>query len=105
MVSLDAPVGEGSMFGEFVADRDALSPEAPLVDKDAIRCLAAVLQSLSERERLALELRYGIGDDCEHTLEEIGQRPWATRERVRQIEKRAMGRLRQRAREEQTRAA
>ncbi len=96
LASLDAPVTEDSVFGEFIADSGAPSPEAPLMAREALRSLKAALESLDARERTVLELRYGIVNAREHTLEEIGQRLGVSREHVRQIEKHAMERLRHR---------
>jgi RNA polymerase primary sigma factor len=94
VVSLDAPVGENGAFGEFVPDDGVLSPEAPLLN-DAVRARARLaLQSLGERERLVLEMRFGINNARSHTLAEIGGRLGLSRERVRQIEKMALERLR-----------
>jgi RNA polymerase primary sigma factor len=106
LVSLDAPVAEDSVFGEFVPDTGALSPETPLFEADTLRVVRAALQSLDERERLVLELRYGIVNAREHTLQEIAERLGLSRERVRQIERQAMQRLkRRRARLDDRRAA
>jgi RNA polymerase primary sigma factor len=94
LASLDAPVSEDAVFGEFIPDTGALSPEAPLFREDTLRQVRAALESLSERERRVLELRYGIRNAREHTLQEIAGRLGVSRERVRQIEARAMQRLR-----------
>jgi len=96
LVSLDAPVSEDAVFGEFVPDTGALSPEAPLLEEDSLRRAKLALESLRERERLVLELRYGIVNAREHTLQEVADRLGVSRERVRQIEKQAMERLRRR---------
>jgi RNA polymerase primary sigma factor len=93
LASLDAPVSEDAVFGEFIPDTGALSPEAPLLKEDILRRVKAALESLSERERLVLELRYGIVNAHEHTLQEVGDRLGLSRERVHQIEKQAMQRL------------
>ncbi len=94
LASLDAPVSEDAVFGEFVPDAGARSPESPLLERESLRMLKAGLDSLSERERSVLELRFGILNAREHTLDEIGQKMGISRERVRQIEKQAMARLR-----------
>jgi RNA polymerase primary sigma factor len=94
LASLDAPVSEDAVFGEFIPDLGTASPEEPLLQEDTLRRAKAALESLSERERFVLELRYGIVNAREHTLQEIADRLGVSRERVRQIEKLAMQRLR-----------
>jgi len=96
-ISLDAPVGEDSVFGAFLADRGARSPDAPLLERSDRLELIEALKSLSERERLVVYLRYGLGSTHEHTLLEVGRRLGVSRERVRQIEMKALARLRRRA--------
>jgi RNA polymerase primary sigma factor len=98
LASLDAPVSEDAVFGEFVPDTRALSPEAPLLEKETLRRVKAALESLSERERLVLELRFGIVNAGEHTRQDVAERLGISYERVRQIEKKAMQRLRTRQR-------
>jgi RNA polymerase primary sigma factor len=93
LVSLDAPLVENVGLGDFLPAGTA-SPDAAVVEQDTVRRARRALESLSERERVVLELRYGIVNSREHTLQEIGDRLGLTRERVRQIEKRAMERLR-----------
>jgi RNA polymerase primary sigma factor len=92
--SLDVPVGDDVAFGELVPDRGALSPEAPLLKDDVTVRARLALQSLHDRERQVLELRFGISNTRPHTLGEIGDRLGVSRERVRQIEKAALARLR-----------
>ena len=94
MMSLDAPVSEGAMFGELVPDTRAPLPDAPLLEKEARRNAREALRSLKERQRQVLELRYGIDTGGEHTLEEVATRLGISRERVRQIERAALDRLR-----------
>jgi RNA polymerase primary sigma factor len=98
LASLDAPLTGETRFGDFIADVSASSPEATLIEEDVLRQAGAALASLPARERRVLELRYGITNSREHTLEEIGARLHCTREAVRQIERRAFNRLRQRRR-------
>ena len=83
-----------SGLGDFVEDRNQVSPvEAAsyLLLKEQI---ADVLSTLSEREARVLELRFGIGDGISHTLEQVGQEFGVTRERIRQIEAKALKKLR-----------
>ena len=94
LVSLDAPVSEDAVFGEFLPDTGILSPEASLIEEDTLRRAKAALESLGERERLVLELRFGIVNSHEHTLQDIATRLGLSRERVRQIEAEALRQLR-----------
>jgi RNA polymerase primary sigma factor len=105
LASLDAPVSEDAVFGEFIPDAGAVSPEAPLFREDTLRQVKAALESLSPRERRVLELRYGIRNAREHTLQDIAERLGISRERVRQIEARAMQQLRGRERTRRPREA
>ena len=94
---LETPVGEdgGAQLGDFVQDKNQVSPpEAAsyLLLKEQI---ADVLSTLSQREARVLELRFGLGDGISHTLEEVGQEFGVTRERIRQIEAKALRKLRQ----------
>jgi RNA polymerase primary sigma factor len=93
-VSLDRPVGDGdAQVMDFIADRDAPDPaDLPVSDQLKAR-VAEVLETLSEREREILSLRFGFGDGYTYTLEEVGRRFNVTRERVRQIEAKAIKRL------------
>lgn len=96
VASLDTPVGEDVVFGEFVPDEGALSPEAPLLKDDVKTRAKLALESLGERERQVMELRFGISNARQHTLKEVGDRLGVSREWVRQIEKQALERLRRR---------
>jgi RNA polymerase primary sigma factor len=100
LVSLDAPVTEDTVFADFIADAGTLSPEAPLVEEDVVKTAHRALDALSDRERLVVVRRFGIGNGRSRTLQEIGEELGVSRERVRQIERQAMARLRRaRARE------
>jgi RNA polymerase primary sigma factor len=95
LMSLDAGIAEdGGTFTEFLADAKTASPEQDLLRSDADRWLRLSLSSLSEREREVLELRFGLRNASGQTLQEIADRLGITRERVRQIEQRALLRLR-----------
>jgi RNA polymerase primary sigma factor len=96
-VSLQAPVGEKSeqSFGELVEDTDELSP-ADIVAQAMLRDqVTAALSCLSERERAVVRLRFGLDDGRTRTLEEVGNVLGVTRERIRQIERRTLSKLRQ----------
>ena len=96
LVDLDTAVGEEASLGTFVPDLESPSPEAVLVSEDQRQFVTRLLESLAERERQVVEWRFGIGGEAAHTLEAIGARIGLSRERVRQIEKRALDRLRRR---------
>jgi RNA polymerase primary sigma factor len=95
-VSLEAPVGgEGdSHLGDFVEDSGVRSPVEAALDLDLREQTALVLQSLTPREEEIVRMRFGIGDGTERTLEEVGRRFSVTRERIRQIECKALRKLR-----------
>jgi RNA polymerase primary sigma factor len=95
-VSLQSPVGDGdeASFGDFIEDKAAESP-LDLTSFSLLKDrLGDVLCSLNERERQVLELRFGIGDGNARTLEEVGQQFRVTRERIRQIEAKALRKMR-----------
>ena len=94
--SLETPIGdqEDSQLGDFIPDREAEDPES-LAEQAAIqKAVAEMLSSLSEREARILELRYGLKGGRPHTLEATGQQFGVTRERIRQIENKALAKLR-----------
>ena len=96
-ISLDRPIGTGdsdeSQFGDFIEDTSAESPVNMASYEMLKDKLDAVLKSMSYREREIIKLRYGIGDDYTYTLEEVGRKFNVTRERVRQIEAKALRKL------------
>ncbi|MFN3978133.1 RNA polymerase sigma factor RpoD [Sulfurihydrogenibium azorense] len=95
-ISLETPIGtdEETHLGDFIEDKSVLSPEAHML-KNALRMqLDEVLSTLSEREEQVLRYRFGLEDDTEHTLEQVGKRFGVTRERIRQIEAKALRKLR-----------
>ncbi len=101
-VSLETPVGdEDSTLGDFIENQDAVSPYESVKDKELTEKIKAILSTLSPREEKIIRLRFGIGEDSEYTLEEIGKRFNVSRERIRQIEKKALNRLRHSSRREQ----
>src|SRR6267142_1157038 len=85
---------EGTELGELLRDTSVRTPEESALEADLDNEVARALAPLSDREREVLRLRYGLGTDREYTLEEIGRRMSVTRERVRQIEARALQKLR-----------
>ena len=96
LYSLDRPIGKDTetQLGAFIADTTTGSPEDRLLERDRSEQVQRALEALSEREREVLRLRFGVGVDREHTLEEIGERFAVTRERIRQIETHALRKLR-----------
>lgn len=94
-ISLDMPIGEeDSTLEDLIPDEKNLSPSDSLLGKDLINQIRKLLSSLSPREEKILRLRFGIGEDGECTLEEIGRQFGLSRERIRQIEAKALERLR-----------
>ncbi|RIK85781.1 MAG: hypothetical protein DCC69_09430 [Hyphomicrobiales bacterium] len=94
--SLDLPVGEDgdATLGDLIEARDAVDPHEAAEAGALRQAIAQALHDLSARERRVLEMRFGLGGSCEHTLEEVGREFGVTRERIRQIEARALGKLR-----------
>lgn len=94
--SLDLPVGEDgdATLGDLIEARDAVDPHAAAEAGALRQAIAQALRDLSPREQRILEMRFGIGGSAEHTLEEVGKVFGVTRERIRQIEARALGKLR-----------
>jgi RNA polymerase primary sigma factor len=94
--SLEMKIGEdeGTELGDILRDSTVRSPEEAAIDSDLTNEVERALAPLSDREKEVLRLRYGLGADREYTLEEIGQRLSVTRERVRQIESRALQKVR-----------
>ena len=95
-ISLETPIGEeeDSHLGDFIEDRGVVSPAEAVLNLNLKQQTAEVLRSLTPREEQVIRLRFGIGDGSEHTLEEVGQRFSVTRERIRQIEAKALRKLR-----------
>jgi RNA polymerase primary sigma factor len=93
-LSLETPIGEDSELGDFLEDKSAGSPTDSLMGQDLTTQVERALATLSSREKEILRLRFGIGDEGEHTLEEVGKRFDVTRERIRQIEAKALRKLR-----------
>ena len=92
-LSLETPIGEDSDLGDFLEDKRTPSPVDSLLTDDLTAQVERALSGLSEKEAQILRLRFGIGEEGEHTLEEVGQRFDVTRERIRQIEAKALRKL------------
>jgi RNA polymerase primary sigma factor len=94
-VSLDTPVGEdGSQLGDFIADQAILQPEEQSAANLLREGLSKTLESLTPRERRIIELRFGLGNEYSRTLAEVGTELGLSKERIRQIEKEALAKLR-----------
>ncbi len=95
-ISLETPIGEeeDSHLGDFIEDKKAVSPLEAAVRYDLQRHIGKSLESLTQREEKVLRKRFGIGEATDHTLEEVGQDFEVTRERIRQIEAKALRKLR-----------
>jgi RNA polymerase primary sigma factor len=95
-ISLETPVGEEdeSHLGDFLVDQATLSPAEQIINLNLHEQTAEVLKTLSPREEKIIRLRFGLEDGSEHTLEEVGQNFAVTRERIRQIEAKALRKLR-----------
>jgi RNA polymerase primary sigma factor len=93
-LSLETPIGEDSELGDFLEDKSTGSPNDSLLTQDLTTQVERALATLSPKEKEILRLRFGIGEEGEHTLEEVGRRFAVTRERIRQIEAKALRKLR-----------
>jgi len=93
-LSLETPIGEDSELGDFLEDKSTGSPNESLLNQDLTTQVERALSMLSPKEKEILRLRFGIGEEGEHTLEEVGKRFAVTRERIRQIEAKALRKLR-----------
>jgi RNA polymerase primary sigma factor len=95
-ISLETPVGEeeDSALGDFIPDQSAVSPQEAMVSESLAQQTRRVLSTLAPREERVLKMRFGIGERANHTLEEVGQDFEVTRERIRQIEAKALRKLR-----------
>ena len=93
-LSLETPIGEDLKLGDFLEDQSTESPNDNLISQDLTNQVERALGTLSVKEKKILRLRFGIGYEGEHTLAEIGKRFSVTRERIRQIETKALCKLR-----------
>ena len=95
-ISLETPIGEeeDSHLGDFIEDKSVTSPSEAVIQMDLQERTREVLRTLTQREEKVLRMRFGIGEKSDHTLEEVGQDFDVTRERIRQIEAKALRKLR-----------
>ena len=105
-ISLETPIGEeeDSHLGDFIEDRQEVSPAEAVINLNLKEQTENVLQTLTPREEKVIKMRFGVGDGSEHTLEEVGQSFAVTRERIRQIEAKALRKLRHPSRSRRLRA-
>ena len=95
-ISLETPIGEeeDSSLGDFIEDKKIISPQDAVMSVTLSEQTRSVLSTLTPREEKVLRMRFGIGEKSDHTLEEVGQDFFVTRERIRQIEAKALRKLR-----------
>ena len=105
-ISLETPIGEeeDSHLGDFIEDRQVVSPSDAVINLNLKEQTESVLKTLTPREERVIKMRFGVGDGSEHTLEEVGQSFAVTRERIRQIEAKALRKLRHPSRSRKLRA-
>jgi len=105
-ISLETPIGEeeDSHLGDFIEDRNIVSPSDAVINLNLKEQTDSVLKTLTPREEKVIKMRFGVGDGSEHTLEEVGQSFAVTRERIRQIEAKALRKLRHPSRSRKLRA-
>ncbi len=105
-ISLETPIGEeeDSHLGDFIEDRGVISPADAVINVNLKEQTAQVLKTLTPREEKVIKMRFGLDDGSEHTLEEVGQSFAVTRERIRQIEAKALRKLRHPSRSRKLRA-
>ena len=94
-ISLETPIGEegDSRLEDFIEDKEVISPQEAAISSNMAKQIQKVLSTLNEREEKILRMRFGIGEKHDHTLEEVGQYFEVTRERIRQIEEKALRKL------------
>src|SRR6266508_2538263 len=105
-ISLETPIGEeeDSHLGDFIEDKSIVSPAEAVINLNLKEQTESVLKTLTPREEKVIKMRFGVGDGSEHTLEEVGQNFAVTRERIRQIEAKALRKLRHPSRSRKLRA-
>jgi len=105
-ISLETPIGEeeDSHLGDFIEDKAVVSPSEAVINLNLKEQTGSVLKTLTPREEKVIKMRFGLDDGSEHTLEEVGQSFAVTRERIRQIEAKALRKLRHPSRSRKLRA-
>src|SRR6202022_3976151 len=105
-ISLETPIGEeeDSHLGDFIEDKAITSPSDAVINMNLAEQTRKVLATLTPREEKVLRMRFGIGEKSDHTLEEVGQDFGVTRERIRQIEAKALRKLRHPSRSKRLRS-
>ena len=105
-ISLETPIGEeeDSHLGDFIEDKAVVSPSDAVINLNLREQTSSVLKTLTPREEKVIKMRFGLDDGSEHTLEEVGQSFAVTRERIRQIEAKALRKLRHPSRSRKLRA-
>jgi RNA polymerase primary sigma factor len=105
-ISLETPIGEegDSHLSDLIEDRAVVSPAEAIINVDLKEQTAQVLRTLTPREEKIIKMRFGLEDGSEHTLEEVGRSFAVTRERIRQIEAKALRKLRHPSRSREIRS-
>jgi len=105
-ISLETPIGEeeDSRLEDFIEDKEAISPQEAAISSNMAKRIQKVLSILNEREEKILRMRFGIGEKHDHTLDEVGQYFELTRERIRQIEEKALRKLKHSSRADKLRS-
>jgi RNA polymerase primary sigma factor len=105
-ISLETPIGEeeNGRLEDFIEDKEAISPQEAAISSNMAKRIQKVLSTLNEREEKILRMRFGIGEKHDHTLNEVGQYFELTRERIRQIEDKALRKLRHSSRADKLRS-
>ena len=105
-ISLETPIGEeeDSRLEDFIEDKEAISPQEVAISSNMAKRIQKVLSILNEREEKILRMRFGIGEKHDHTLDEVGQYFELTRERIRQIEEKALRKLKHSSRADKLRS-
>lgn len=105
-ISIETPIGEeeDSRLEDLIEDKEAISPQDAAISSNMVRQIQKVLSTLNKREEKIVRMRFGIGEKHDHTLEEVGQDFDVTRERIRQIEEKALRKLKRSSRAEKLRS-